>query len=325
MLTRRQFGSRLSVAFAAGAMVRPAGAALAQTGPWPEDLLHRFVEIEVRCGGRLGVGILDTQSGRTAGYRGDERFPMCSTHKALSAAAVLAQVDRGKDRLDRRVHFSAGQVLPYSPVTKAHAGNEGLTLAAICEAAVTLSDNTAANLMLDAIGGPAGFAAYLRGLGDVVTRLDRTEPTLNEALPGDPRDTTSPLAMAAEPEPARPWRGSLGRLARAVGGVAYCRQDRGCAPARRLSTRLARRGEDGHWRPRHRERRRRPLDAAAQARDRHGLHHGLEHDAGGAERRDSRRCAGDRVGAASLNARSALPFPSNGKRSFQEAEMDWCG
>lgn len=198
MLMRRQFGSGLSVAFVAGVMVRPSGAALAQTGPWPEDLLHRFVEIEVRCGGRLGVGILDTQSGRTAGYRGDERFPMCSTHKALSAAAVLAQVDRGKDRLDRRVHFSAGQVLPYSPVTKAHAGNEGLTLAAICEAAVTLSDNTAANLMLDAIGGPAGFTAYLRGLGDVSTRLDRTEPTLNEALPGDPRDTTSPLAMAAD-------------------------------------------------------------------------------------------------------------------------------
>ncbi len=177
--------------------MRPTNAVPAQAGPWQEDLPRHFAEIEARCGGRLGVGILDTQSGRVVGHRGDERFPMCSTHKALSAAAILARVDQGEERLDRRVYFDADKVLPYSPGTKAHAGGEGMTLAAICEAAVTLSDNTAANLMLDAIGGPAGLTAYLRGLGDEVTRLDRTEPTLNEALPGDPRDTTSPLAMAA--------------------------------------------------------------------------------------------------------------------------------
>lgn len=123
---------------------------------------------------------------------------MCSTHKALSAAAVLARVDAGTDRLDRRVRFGAGAVLPYSPGTKAQAGGDGMTLAALCEAAVTLSDNTAANLMLDAIGGPAGLTAFLRGLGDGNTRLDRTEPALNGALPGDPRDTTSPQAMAAD-------------------------------------------------------------------------------------------------------------------------------
>jgi beta-lactamase class A len=122
---------------------------------------------------------------------------MCSTHKALSAAAILARVDQGKERLDRRVRFGSDEVLPYSPGTKAYAGAEGMTIAAICEAAVTLSDNTAANLMLSVIGGPVGLTAYLRKLGDGVTRLDRTEPTLNEALPGDPRDTTTPFAMAA--------------------------------------------------------------------------------------------------------------------------------
>lgn len=198
MVTRRQFSLGLGAAFTAGAMVRPANAAPAPAGPWQEDLPRRLAEIEARCGGRLGVGVLDTQSGRTVGHRGDERFPMCSTHKALGAAAVLARVDQGDEHLDRRVHFDAEKVLPYSPGTKAHAGAEGMTLAAICEAAVVLSDNTAANLMLDAIGGPAGLTAYLRGLGDDVTRLDRTEPTLNEALPGDPRDTTSPFAMAAD-------------------------------------------------------------------------------------------------------------------------------
>ena len=123
---------------------------------------------------------------------------MCSTHKALSAAAVLAAVDQGKERLDRRIRFAVQDVLPYSPGTKSHAGDEGMTLAEVCEAAVNLSDNTAGNLMLDAISGPAGFTAYLRGLGDEVTRLDRTEPSLNQALPGDPRDTTSPSAMAAD-------------------------------------------------------------------------------------------------------------------------------
>lgn len=188
--TRRQFGLGLGAVLAAGTRAR------AQAGPWPE-LGRRFAAIEAQCGGRLGVGVLDTQSGRTAGHRGEERFPMCSTHKALSAAAVLARVDGGVDRLDRRVRFGAEDVVPYSPGTKAHAGGEGMTLAAICEAAVTLSDNTAANLLFAEIGGPAGLTAFLRDLGDAVTRSDRTELALNEALPGDPRDTTTPLAMAA--------------------------------------------------------------------------------------------------------------------------------
>jgi len=192
MVTRRQFGSGLGAALVAG------GTAQAQPDPWPDSLGRQFAAIETRCGGRLGVGVLDTGTGRMAGHRGHERFPMCSAHKALGAAAILARVDRGEDRLDRRVRFGAEEVLPYSPGTKPHAGGDGMALAAVCEAAVTLSDNTAANLMLAAVGGPAGLTAFLRGLGDEATRLDRTEPALNEALPGDPRDTTSPLAMAAD-------------------------------------------------------------------------------------------------------------------------------
>ena len=161
-----------------------------------EDIGPALAAVEARCGGRLGVGIIDTGSGRAVGHRTDERFPMCSTHKAMSAAAILSRVDAGQERLDRRVHFAADTVIDYSPVTKAHAGPAGMTLATICEAAITLSDNTAANLMFAALGGPAGVTAFLRGIGDQDTRLDRTEPTLNEARPGDLRDTTTPLAMA---------------------------------------------------------------------------------------------------------------------------------
>lgn len=198
MQTRRTFGWGFGAAVLAGAMPRSAGPAHAQDQAWPQNLRSQFAAIEERCGGRLGIGILDTQTQRRAAYRGDELFPLCSTHKALCAAAVLAKVDQRREHLDRRVYFEAEQVLPYSPGTKPHAGAEGMTIADLCEAAVTLSDNTAANLMLDAIGGPPGLTAYLRSIGDTVTRLDRTEPTLNEALPGDPRDTTSPLAMAAD-------------------------------------------------------------------------------------------------------------------------------
>ncbi|MBP0494975.1 class A beta-lactamase [Roseomonas indoligenes] len=197
MATRRQFSLGLGTTLAAGPMARYARAAGLRAESDPDALRHRLAGIEARCGGRLGVGILDTETGVTVEHRGDERFPMCSTHKALSAAAILAKVDKGEEHLDRRIRFPANAVLTYSPATKAHAGAEGMTLAEICAGAVALSDNTAANLMLEVLAGPAGLTAWLRSIGDDVTRLDRTEPTLNEALPGDPRDTTSPLAMAA--------------------------------------------------------------------------------------------------------------------------------
>ncbi len=197
MPTRRQFALGLGVAVTIG-RARAAGGARSQASAWSQGLQDRLAALEARCGGRLGAWVIDTHSGRAAGYRQDERFPLCSIYKALSAAAVLAKVDGGTDQLERRVRFGAAQVLPYSPGTEAHAGAEGMTLAAVCEAAVTLSDNTAGNLMLDAVGGPPGLTAFVRGIGDGTTRLDRTEPTLNEALPGDPRDTTSPSAMAAD-------------------------------------------------------------------------------------------------------------------------------
>jgi len=156
-----------------------------------------FARIEARRGGRLGVAVLDTGTGQRAGYRQDERFPIGSTFKLLAAAAVLARADAGLDSMDRRIHYTRGDLITYSPETEKHAGSDGTTLAALCEAAITLSDNTAGNLLLGALGGPQGFTDYMRSLGDRVTRLDRIETALNEARPGDPRDTTSPAAILA--------------------------------------------------------------------------------------------------------------------------------
>ncbi|WP_431283029.1 class A beta-lactamase [Humitalea sp. 24SJ18S-53] len=157
----------------------------------------RIARIEAEFGGRLGVAVLDTATGRVAGHRLGEGFPMCSTFKAPLTAAVLARVDAGDERLDRRIPIAQADIITWSPVTETRIGAAGMTIAELCDATMTQSDNAAANLLLATVGGPAGYTAWLRRTGDDVTRLDRTEPTLNQALPGDPRDTTTPAAMAA--------------------------------------------------------------------------------------------------------------------------------
>jgi len=146
--------------------------------------------------GRLGVAVLDTASGTLAGYRLDERFAMCSTFKFVAVATVLARVDAGQERLDRRIVVTRASLLDWSPVTSKRVGGAGMTVGGLCEAAISVSDNAAAGLLLADIGGPAAVTAFARPVGDTVTRLDRTEPTLNEGTPGDPRDTSTPRAMA---------------------------------------------------------------------------------------------------------------------------------
>lgn len=191
--------SRRSVTAALAAISLPtAFAATRAAGQGSVDPVTKAIlDIEARLQSRLGVSIRDLESGRSWSHRSDERFPMCSTFKALAAAAVLARVDRGEDSLDRRVVFSSSDIVTYSPVTKERVGEPGMTIGDICAAAVATSDNTAGNLMLKAIGGPEGLTRFLRGIGDVVSRLDRWETDLNEAKPGDPRDTTSPAALNA--------------------------------------------------------------------------------------------------------------------------------
>jgi beta-lactamase class A len=155
-----------------------------------------IARMEKDCGGRLGVAVLDVASGETSGHRADERFAMCSTFKALLAAAVLKRVDGGAEQLDRMIAIPPAGVVRFSPITQERAGG-GMTVRELCVAAVTRSDNTAANLLLEAIGGPKGVTQFARSIGDETTRLDRIETDLNEAAPGDPRDTTLPAAMIA--------------------------------------------------------------------------------------------------------------------------------
>jgi beta-lactamase class A len=145
--------------------------------------------------GRLGVAIIDTGSGMRFRMRASERFPMCSTFKATLAAAVLARVDAGEERLRRAVPVTSADLVAYSPFAETRVGHDA-TVGELCAAAVGLSDNAAANLLLSAIGGPAALTRFLRQMRDHITRLDRTEPSLNTAIPGDSRDTTTPAAMA---------------------------------------------------------------------------------------------------------------------------------
>jgi beta-lactamase class A len=196
MITRRRFTygaclAALECGFAKASSRAPAA------GGFSDALAADLAKIEAESGGRLGVAVLDTLTGARSTHRADERFPMCSTFKLLAAGAILARVDAGKESLDRRIRFQARDLVAYSPITKDRTGGEGMTLAELCEAALTMSDDTAANLLLAVLDGPAGLTAYARSLGDAVTRLDRIEPDLNEAMPGDPRDTSSPAAMAS--------------------------------------------------------------------------------------------------------------------------------
>lgn len=189
MLTRRGFA-----ALAGAALALPA-AARAEAGR-SDAFAARLAEIERGLEARLGVAVLDTGSGRRWAHRAGERFPLCSTFKVLAGGAVLARVDAGQESLDRRIRFTADEIVTYSPVTERQAGGAGMALAALCEAAITRSDNTAGNLLLKTLGGPPGLTAFARAIGDTETRLDRWETALNEATPGDPRDTTTPAAMA---------------------------------------------------------------------------------------------------------------------------------
>lgn len=201
----KQVNRRAALAVLASAV---SAASLARAGELTTDAVSerlkraaaRLAEMEAREACRLGVAVLDTHDGAQLLHRADERFPMCSTFKLLAAAAVLKRVDAKAESLDRFIAYGPQDLLSYAPVTKEHVAEGGMALGDLCAAAIDWSDNTAANLILGQIGGPAGWTAFARSLGDEVSRLDRDEPALNSAIPGDPRDTTSPLAMALDLE-----------------------------------------------------------------------------------------------------------------------------
>jgi beta-lactamase class A len=155
----------------------------------------RLADLEKKLGGRLGVAALDTAAGRSIAFRAGERFAMASTFKVLLAAAVLRRVDQKMDTLDRLVPFGKDDLLAHAPITQKNLDKGRLSVLDLCAAIIEVSDNTAANLLLKSIGGPAALTRFAREIGDPTTRLDRDEPELNSAVPGDERDTTTPAAM----------------------------------------------------------------------------------------------------------------------------------
>ncbi|MGI4757634.1 MAG: class A beta-lactamase [Janthinobacterium lividum] len=192
MLSRRAFlfQSGLTASVVAGSP-----RLLYAASPQLRSLAASMATMEMTNGGRIGVAVLDTSTGERAGYRADDRFPFCSTFKFLLASAVLQRVDQGSEQLNRQIPVPSKPLLGNSPLTEPHASGT-MDVRSLCQAALTRSDNTAANLLLETLGGPEGLTSFARSIGDSVTRLDRWETSLNESLPGDLRDTTSPTAMA---------------------------------------------------------------------------------------------------------------------------------
>lgn len=195
MLARRQF-LQWTGAAAASALAATALAKLPPTPSTPGVAAQDFAALEAASGGRLGVTLLNTATGQRIGHRQDERFPMCSTFKFVLCAAALHRADTGQLSLDRRVPMRAQDLLDHAPVTRRHIGKD-LSVRDLCRATMITSDNPAANLLLGVLGGPPAVTRFLRDHGDAVTRNDRLEPEMNRFAPGDPRDTTSPAAMAA--------------------------------------------------------------------------------------------------------------------------------
>jgi beta-lactamase class A len=168
---------------------------LAKASPTPNDFSQSIASLEKQHGGRLGISALNTENGQRLGYRANERFALASTFKLLLVAAVLHRVDLGDETLNREVKFSASDIESYAPITSKHLIDGQMSVAELCAAALQYSDNTAANLLLKTLGGPAGLTRYIRTLGDTITRLDRNEPSLNTNISGDLRDTTKPVVM----------------------------------------------------------------------------------------------------------------------------------
>jgi beta-lactamase class A len=156
-------------------------------GSWDQ-----FAALEKSSGARIGVAAINTGNGRTIFYRESQRFLMCSSFKLSLAAAVLARAEAGQESLDRVIHYQQSDLLEVSPATTKNLA-AGMRIEDLAKAAVIYSDNTAASLLLAAIGGPPGMTKFWRSLGDETSRLDRTEPALN--VPDGDKDTTTPVAM----------------------------------------------------------------------------------------------------------------------------------
>ena len=164
-------------------------------GAQADSVAERVRAVGDRLGARIGFSMLDSADGSAVAVNADQRFPMCSTFKVVGTGAVLAMVDRGEADLSTPIVIEQSDMVEYAPKTETMIG-QTMTLGEICEAALTLSDNVAGNKILETVGGPEALTEWARSIGDETFRLDRWETELNEATPGDERDTTTPAAMA---------------------------------------------------------------------------------------------------------------------------------
>ncbi len=186
-LTRRTFLHAATIATAASLGNRPDFA----------DTIGSLTALEASAGGRIGVAGLNTANNAMVTHRAGERFPFCSTFKLLSVSAILKRSETDPGLLSRKIEYASQTLVKYSPITSLHLAT-GMTISALCAAALQESDNTAANLIIGLLGGPAAVTSFARSIGDDQFRLDRWEIALNDAVPGDPRDTTTPAAMVKD-------------------------------------------------------------------------------------------------------------------------------
>jgi beta-lactamase class A len=155
----------------------------------------QLAELERTLVGRLGVFALNTANGTQLSYRANEYFPLCSTFKVLLVSAILKRSTQVDGLMQQRIEYQQSDLVTYSPITERHL-KDGMTVDALCAAAIQYSDNTAANLLMKILGGPEAVTKFARSIGDRQFRLDRWETALNSAIPGDRRDTSTPNAMA---------------------------------------------------------------------------------------------------------------------------------
>lgn len=197
--TKRNMSRRMALGLGLGAGIALAGSGSAIAAPGRgADITGALAALEQERGARLGVYARNMVTGAQVLYRADELFPICSVHKAVTAAVVLRDLDRDGSYLRRRIRYTRKDVddSGYAPITGlprnlAH----GMTVADLCAAAIEYSDNAADNLLLRELGGPTAITRFCESIGDHVTRLDRYEPDLNSAEPDRVTDTTSPAAI----------------------------------------------------------------------------------------------------------------------------------
>ncbi|WP_299002379.1 class A beta-lactamase [uncultured Shewanella sp.] len=161
------------------------------------QVMQKLLALENQYGGRIGLSLMNTQNNSAIHYRASERFPLASTFKVMAVAAMLKESESQPQLLAKKIAYTEQEVKDsgYAPITSKHL-KTGMTIEALCAAALQFSDNAAVNLLMQQLGGPDEVTAFARHIGDTQFNLTRWEPQLNLVYPGETQDTTTPNAMS---------------------------------------------------------------------------------------------------------------------------------